>query len=83
MVAEGGMTVVEAGCGKGSPVDREMERGVPTAALPQHRLHVYKPLFYWPFERFYRLQIVYIVVYRSFTWSAESEELKNSEGAYR
>jgi len=37
------------------------------AALPQHRLHVYKPRFYWGFERFYRLQMVYIVVYRSLT----------------
>ena len=41
---------------------------VPMAALPQHRLHVYKPRFYWGFERFYRftnglhcsLQITYI-----------------------
>src|SRR5258708_5706986 len=37
-------------------------------ALLQHRLHVYKPRVHWGFERFYRLHIVYIVVYTSLTW---------------
>jgi len=37
------------------------------AVLPQYRLHVYNPPFHWGLEQFYRLQIVYIVVYRSLT----------------
>jgi len=40
---------------------------VPGAVLPQYRLQVYNPPFHWGFEQFYRLQIVYIVVYRSLT----------------
>ena len=46
---------------------------VPRAPLPQHRLHVYKPRFYWGFERFYRLQMVYIVVYRLLTLTSDFE----------
>jgi len=42
-------------------------RMVPMAAFPEHRLHVYNPRFYWGFHRFYRLHIVYIVVYKSLT----------------
>jgi len=42
--------------------------------LLQRRLHVYKPRFHWGFARFYRLQIVYIVVYRT-VYRAEAEPL--------
>jgi len=58
---------------------------VPRAPLPQHRLHVYKPRFYWGFERFYRLQMVYTVVYRSLTSASllSATEIQALAGAWQ